>query len=277
MVEPTPPKEEDVYNLQVGLDDTTLTHEAKHFFDVTGYRVLRDLLTDAQRREAVEQITMCAQSPPPSIQTRSCAGTRELSNIIELGGAVEHAMALDSVIDHLAAFVWGHQFRLVGSKAILVDAETRPKLSPGPADTHRRYAAYRCAGDGQFRCLMITFLIPTSEATLLVIPSSHKANLPLPCDGADLTAIPALEEIPVPQGSALLCSESLARAIKPPASGTAVWLAYQYGTSYMVNWPGCDPSPELLARTSSDPAKAHLLLEPYYHPPGSYRRQDDGR
>ena len=31
-----PRKEEDIYNLQVGLGESTVTHEQKHFFDMLG-------------------------------------------------------------------------------------------------------------------------------------------------------------------------------------------------------------------------------------------------
>ena len=115
--------------------------------------------------------------------------------------------------------------------------------------------------------------VDIEDGCFAVLAGSHKANLPLPFDASWLDLIEPLVEMTVPRGAAVLFTESLSRAIKPPDSETDGWLLYQYGTSYMVNWPGCDPSPELRARTADDPGERHLILEPYFHPAGAYRRK----
>jgi len=43
----------------------------------------------------------------------------ELLHIIESGGVLEDAMGLDRVIDYVQEFIWGRQYRLVGSRAWL--------------------------------------------------------------------------------------------------------------------------------------------------------------
>ena len=268
-------KEEDVYNLQVGLGESTLTHEEKHSFDILGYRVLENQLTGEQVAEALDTVLRLTDLPQLPVRNLRRGQTRELVNIVEAGGVVEDAMVLPEVINHLNEFIWGRQFRLIGSRAVLTDPESEIRLSQGGRGSDRRHAAYRCLGEGQFRCLMISCFIPLENVTLYVIPSSHKANLPHPYAEIDLESISPLVEVPVLRGGVVIYTESLSHAIKPSTGGTGKFLLYHYGTSYMVNWPGCDPSPELHERTAFNADKAHLLLEPYYHPLGTYLKKEN--
>ena len=271
--------EEDVFDLQIGLGESEISVEDKHFFDTTGYLVLEDLLTLDQISQAQDTLTRIEAAALKNI-TLLPEGPYgcELVNIIESGGSVEDAMVLPRVLDYVQEFIWGRQYRLVGSRAILRDPEKSSRLTQGGDADPRRYARYRCFGDGQFRCLMITCLIALTniadgDGAFCVIPASHKANLPHPYENTDLDAIPPLHSIPLRAGSSVLFTENLSHAFKPPTHETQTWLSYQYGPSYMVNWPGCEPSADLLARTAADSAKSHLLLEPYYHPAGSQKKQ----
>ena len=124
---------------------------------------------------------------------------------------------------------------------------------------------------------MITCMIAlrdtaASDGAFCAIPGSHKANLPNPYNDAQLDVIAPLREFSLVAGSGVLFTENLSYALKPPADGSHAWLVYQYGPSYMISMPDCQPSAQLLTRTASDPAKSHLLLEPYYHPAGSQRK-----
>ena len=266
------PTEEDVFDLQIGLGESEIAFEDKHFFDIAGYLVLDDLLTPHQVAQAQDTLSRTASGGPDNMTAlpQKPYG-QERANIIESGGVVEDAMALPRVMTCIEAFIWGRQYRLVGSRAIFRAPGTRSRLTQGGNADPRRYARYRCFGDGQFRCLMITCLIVLcdtvdGDGAFCAIPASHKANLPHPYEDTSLEAIPPLREIPLPAGSGILFTESLSHALKPPARQTQVWLSYQYSPSYMLNWPGCEPSADLLARTADDPVKSHLLLEPYYHP-----------
>ena len=274
-----PATEEDVFDLQIGLGESETPVEDKHFFDTTGYLVLDDLLTPDQVSQAQETLSRVESTTPENITflpdgPYGC----ELANIIEVRGTVEDAMALPRVLDYVQEFIWGRQYRLVGSRAILRVPRTCSRLTQGGDADPRRYARYRCFGDGQFRCLMITCLIALADTadgdgTFCAISASHKANLPHPYENTDLDAIELLHNVPLRAGSGVLFTENLSHAFKPPTRQTHAWLSYQYGPSYMVNWPGCEPSADLLARTVADPAKSHLLLEPYYHPTGSQKKQ----
>ena len=275
-----PSTEEDVFDLQIGLGESETSVENKHFFDTAGYLVLKDLLTPEQVSQAQNTLARVKAATPKNI-TLLPEGSHgfELVNIIEGRSTVEDAMALPRVLDYVQEFIWGRQYRLVGSRAILRTSGSSSRLTQGGDADPRRYARYRCFGDGQFRCLMISCLIALtdtadSNGAFCVIPASHKASLPHPYENTDLAAIQPLHSIPLRAGSGVLFTENLSHAFKPPTHETHTWLSYQYGPSYMVNWPRCEPSTELLARTAPDPAKSHLLLEPYYHPAGSQKKQE---
>lgn len=271
--------EEDVFDLQIGLGESETPVEDKHFFDTAGYLVLDNLLTPDQISQAQDTLARMKAVIPENI-TFSPDGPYgcELVNIIEGGDTVEDAMALPRVLDYVQEFIWGRQYRLVGSRAILRTSGEGSRLSQGGDADSRRYARYRCFGDGQFRCLMITCLIALSntvdgDGAFCAIPASHKASLPHPYENTNLNAIAPLQNILLRAGSGVLFTENLSHAFQPTTREEDAWLSYQYGPSYMVNWPRCEPSADLLARTDADPAKSHLLLEPYYHPTGSQKKQ----
>ena len=275
-----PATEEDVFDLQIGLGESEVPVEDKHFFDTAGYLVLEDLLTPDQVSQAQDTLTRVKVATPKNV-TLLPEGSHgcELVNIIEGEGTVEDAMALPRVLDYVQEFIWGRQYRLVGSRAILRALGVPSRLTQGGDADPRRYARYRCFGDGQFRCLMITCLIVLTDTAdddgaFCVIPASHKASLPHPYENTDLNAIQPLRSVPLRAGSGVLFTENLSHAFKPPTHEMHTWLSYQYGPSYMVNWPRCEPSADLLARTVTNPAKSHLLLEPYYHPAGSQKKQE---
>ena len=143
-------------------------------------------------------------------------------------------MALPRVLDYVQEFIWGHQYRLVGSRAILRTPGRGSQLTQGGDADPRRYARYRCFGDGQFRCLMITCLIALTDTAdndgvFCAIPASHKASLPHPYENTDLNAISPLHDIPLRAGSGILFTENLSHAFKPAVRTEHVWLSYQYG------------------------------------------------
>ena len=272
--------EEDVFDLQIGLGESETSVEDKHFFDTAGYLVLEGLLNPDQIVQAQATLSRIRVATQENITLLPDAPYGcELVNVIEGGDTVEDAMALPRVLDYVQEFIWGRQYRLVGSRAILRTQEKGSQLTQGGDADPRRYARYRCFGDGQFRCLMITCLIALTdtsdgEGAFCAIPASHKASLPHPYENMDLSAIAPLQNIPLRAGSGVLFTENLSHAFQPTTRERDLWLSYQYGPSYMVNWPHCELSTDLLARTADNPAKSHLLLEPYYHPAGSQKKQE---
>ena len=271
--------EADVFDLQIGAEKASMSREAKHFFDITGYLLLDELLTAEQAAEAKDTLATLLHSPTPGIRVDSSAPSQsEILNVLEAGGVFEEAMAHDGILSYLGSLIWGQQFRLIRSRGILVGPGSRPHLNQGGKADPRRYTRYRCAWEGEFRCLMVTCLIALSDASegkgaFSVLPGSHKSNLPHPYAEVALEDIAPLQEIPLKAGSGVLFAETLSHVVKPPPNETQAWLEFQYGPSYMVSWPGCEASPELLARNSNHHERRHLLMEPYYHPAGSQKKK----
>ena len=268
-----PATEEDVFDLQIGLGESETSVEDKHFFDTAGYLVLEDLLTLNQVSQAQDTLARVKAATPKNI-TLLQEGSHgcELVNIIEGRDTVEDAMALPRVLNYVQEFIWGRQYRLVGSRAILRAPGKGSQLTQGGDADPRRYARYRCFGDGQFRCLMITCLITLTDTTdgdgaFCVIPASHKASLPHPYENMDLAAIQPLctafrYELDRVFYSPRTCRTRSNRQPMKRILGCRI-------STVLRIWsigPRCEPSADLLARTAADPAKSHLLLEPYYHP-----------
>ena len=186
-------------------------------------------------------------------------------------------MALPRVLEYVRELIWGQQHRLIRSRGLIRERSSCSTLNQGGKADPRRYTRYRCAWEGQFRCLLVTCLMALSESgpgkgPFCLIPGSHKSNLPHPYERMDVEQIKALREISLQPGSGILFTENLSHAFKSPTY-SQVWLEFQYGPSYMVSWPGSEASPELLRRTAGAPEKAHLLKAPYYHPVGSQKKR----
>ncbi len=271
--------EADVFDLQIGTEKVSMPREAKHFFDITGYLVLDDLLTPQQAAEAKDSLAALLHAPSPGIRVDNSNPSRsEILNVVEAGGVFEEVMAHAEILPYLGSLIWGQQFRLIRSRGILRAPGSKDTLNQGGKADPRRHTRYRCTWEGEFRCLMVTCLIALSDASegkgpFTVLPGSHKSNLPHPYSEVELQDIVHLQEIPLKAGAGVLFAESLSHAIKSPPSETQAWLEFQYGPSYMVSWPGSEASPELLERNSKHPERRHLLLPPYYHPAGSQKKK----
>ena len=272
------PIEEDVFDLQTGSDRQLLSLEEQHFFDIAGYALLPEVLNPGQIEESRQRLESLALAPSAGVSLRRADGSEaELLNIIEAGGVLEDAMALQPVLRHLQALIWGRQFRLIASRARIGGVGNSGRLTQGGRADPRRYARYRCGPEGEFRCLLVTCLIALDhtnegDGAFCLIPGSHKCHLPHPYAGRELDEIPHLQDLPLTAGSAVVFTENVSHALRPPRQKSQSWLEFQYGPSYMENWPGCEPSPDLLRRTQADPVKSHLLLAPYYHPTGSQKK-----
>ncbi len=272
------PTEEDVFDLQTGSDRQLLSLDEQHFFDIAGYALLPEVLDPGRIEESRQRLESLAQLPSEGVSLRPGDGSEvELINIIEAGGVLEDAMALQPVLRHLQALIWGRQFRLIASRARIRGVGSRGRLTQGGKADPRRYAGYRCGPEGEFRCLLVTCLIAlddtdAGDGTFCLIPGSHKCHLPHPYADRELDQVPPLQDLPLTAGSAVVFTENVSHVLRSPRQESQSWLEFQYGPSYMENWPGCEPSADLLRRTQADPVKSHLLLAPYYHPAGSQKK-----
>ena len=236
------------------------------------------MLRPQQVAEARRRLDQIARTPSPPISLRQPNPSEvELIHIVEAGGVLEDAMALTPLLRYLHGLIWGRQFRLIASRGRIRSPGSRCRLTQGGRADRRRYVGYRCGPEGEFRCLLVTCLIALSDSdsgngAFCLIPGSHKSHLPHPYADSRLEDVPPLYDLPMKAGSAVIFTENVSHAMKSPHTETQRWLEFQYGPSYMENWPGCEPSAALLQRTATDPVKSHLLLPPYYHPAGSQKK-----
>ena len=144
------PTEEDVFDLQTGSDRQLLSLDEQHFFDIAGYALLPEVLNPGQIEESRQRLESLAQLPSKGVSLRPGDGSEvELINIIEAGGVLEDAMALQPVLRHLQALIWGRQFRLIASRARIRGVGSRGRLTQGGKADPRRYSGYRCGPGGR--------------------------------------------------------------------------------------------------------------------------------
>ena len=122
-------------------------------------------------------------------------------------------------------------------------------------------------------CLIALYDTTAGNGAFCLIPGSHKCLLPHPYAHRELEEVPPLRgSAPDSRLGGRLYRERLPCPEATPSRKANYWLEFQYGPSYVVNWPGCESSADLLQRTEADPVKSHLLLPPYYHPAGSQKK-----
>ena len=119
-----------------GLGQSCVAIEDRHFFDIAGYLELGKLLSPSQVQQARAQLQTARAEKDDQIE--------QWIHIIEAGGVLEDAMALASVQPYLQEFIWGNQYRLVGSRASLQPSRGQQRLKQGGRADKRRYARYRC-------------------------------------------------------------------------------------------------------------------------------------
>ena len=270
--EPAPPARRTASNSslhQTGTGQRLLTEVERFRFDIAGYLPLGTLLDPAELAEARDAIA--DPGTLPSGVTAAGNGLElELRNIVELGGTPGWVFARPDLHARMVELVWGEQVRLISSRALVRRTGVSGRVTQGGRADPRRFGRYRAFVEGEFRCLLVSVLIalddtPAGDGAFGVIPASHKANFAHPY--ADRTAedLPVLRPLPLAAGEALLYTEGLSHALTAPRAESKRWLLYQYGPSYLLDWPDCTPTAAVREQAASDPIKATLLREPYYH------------
>ena len=117
------PTEENVFELQIGLGQSCVAIADRHFFDIARYLELGRLLSPSQVQQARAQLQTARAEKDDQIE--------QWIHIIEAGGVLEDAMALASVQPYLQEFIWGNQYRLVGSRASLQPSRGQQRLKQG--------------------------------------------------------------------------------------------------------------------------------------------------
>ena len=255
--------------LQTGTGQRLLTENERFRFDITGFLPLGPLLDPAELAKA--RAAVADPGALPGGVTAAGNGLElELRNVIELGGTLGNVFARPDLHARMVELVWGEQIRLISSRALVRRIGVSGRVTQGGRADPRRFGRYRAFVEGEFRCLLVSVLIAlddtaAGDGAFGVIPSSHKANFAHPWADRIAEDLPVLRPLPLAAGEALLYTEALSHALTAPKTGDKRWLLYQYGPSYLLDWPDCTPSAAVREQAASDPIKATLLREPYYH------------
>ena len=255
--------------LQSGTGQRRLTATERFRFDIAGYLPLGTLLDPAQVAEACAAVAD-PDALPDGVTAVGNGLELELRNIVEIGGTLGEVFARPDLHARMVELVWGEQVRLISSRALVRRAGVSGRVTQGGRADPRRFGRYRAFVEGEFRCLLVSVLIAlddtaAGDGAIGVIPASHKANFAHPYADRLAEDLPVLRPLPLAAGEALLYTEALSHALTAPRADGKRWLLYQYGPSYMLDWPHCTPSAAVRAQAASDPIKAALLREPYYH------------
>ena len=270
--EPAPPPSRTASNAsvhQTGTGQRLLTEIERFRFDIAGYLPLGTLLDPAELAEA--RAAIADPGALPAGVTAAGNGLElELRNIVELGGTLGEVFARPDLHARMVELVWGEQIRLISSRALVRQAGVSGRVTQGGRADPRRFGRYRAFVEGEFRCLLVSVLVAlddtaAGDGAFGVIPASHKANFAHPYADRIAEDLPVLRPLPLAAGEALLYTEGLSYALTAPRADGKRWLLYQYGPSYMLDWPDCTPSAAVREQAASDPVKATLLREPYYH------------
>ena len=254
---------------QSGTGQRTLTEAERFHFDISGFLPLGTLLNSSQVEEACQSIDNPAVLPDGVTAVENELEI-ELRNIIEFGGDWNQAFAHPSLHSRMVELVWGDQVRLISSRALIRQAGVSGRITQGGRADSRRFGRYRAFVEGEFRCLMISVLIAlddtkAGEGAFGVIPASHKANFAHPYEKRPSEELSVLRLLNLAPGEAVLYSEALSYGLTSHRETKTRWLLYQFGPSYLLDWPGCSPTAMTREKAAADPVTASLLRTPYYH------------
>ena len=264
--------------LQRGTGQRTLAKHDRFAFDISGYLSLGSLVASDQLKElrvAVDgamETSTAGSGASNDIEAVRIGPHLELRNAVELGAPFRRLAAAPPIPGYLRELIWGNQVRLVGSRVLIRRPGAVSVLTQGGVADPHRYKRFRAFIEGEFRCLMVSLLfalddVGADDGTIALVPASHKAQFAHPYEGLPPDQIPALRPLPLAAGQAVLFSENVSYSLLPVVSAARRWLLYQYGPSYVLDWPGCTPSAatRAAAEQDGDSELGTLVREPYYH------------
>ncbi len=252
-----------------------------YLFDLNGYLILRNAVDPAHVGELNDALTAF-----PALQYGDWHGNVvrldehgpagcELQNIVEGGEPFERLIDHPSWIGHMRHYCGEENTYVEG---LFIDesfASLRksggyfPLHSGGFAGIVRNQ--YRFVG-GKFRCGQVNVLLSLTDigpgdGGTIVIPGSHKANLPHPtavgAEGGDvgrIDGIPGAMEVHLNKGDALLFVDAIAHGSSSRTNeGERRVVIYRYGPSWGSSYRGFQYSDELLARLTPERRK---ILQP---------------
>ena len=248
------------------------------FFDLNGFVVVRNALdTDEVRslNDAFNRFPALEHGEwVTGAQRRDYTSDTgfELHQVLDCGDS-----AFDVLIDHPS---WiSHVRHWAGEEGTYVEgvtideniASVRGSGGHHPVHSGGHDASVRTQyrfHEGRFRCGQVNVLVALTDigpgdGATMVVPASHKANLPHPLTGSyargdRMDALPGAQEVHLAAGDALLFVDALMHgAASRTTPGERRVLILRYGPSWGASRFGYRWSADLLARLS--PARRHVL------------------
>lgn len=243
-----------------------------YLFDLQGYLVLKNAVEADLVSDLNDVLDNVPELPPMgwwgNVQR---AGTGEPHKGLELQNVVEAGAPFERLIDHPS---WiNHMYRYAGEAETYVEGlfidECFASIRTEGGYLRVHSGGYRKAirgqyryVDGVFRCAQVNILVALTDigpgdGGTLVIPGSHKSNMPHPqaeefkherMDTMVGVVQPVLEK-----GDALLFTDTLAHGASSRTNfGERRTVIYRYGPSWANTRAGYQYSDELLARLTPE-------------------------
>jgi len=245
-----------------------------YLFDLRGYLILRGALAPDQ----VQRLNEAFDTFPPdlapwdwwgNVQRSDSEGDNhkgfELQNIVEAGPAFEELIDHPSWINY--ARTWAGEQDSYVEGLFIDECFASVRRAGGYFDIHSggyhgalrgqyRYinGVFRC---GQVNALMALTDIGPGDGGTMVIPGSHKSNLPHPVQPAGrgpMDEVPGAIEVHLDAGDVLLFCDGIAHggSSRTTTEGERRVVIYRYGPSWGSTRHGYAYSDDLLSRLSPE-------------------------
>ena len=217
-----------------------------YLFDLRGYLVFEKAVsTDHVRQLNTDLDPYVSMKLGEWRQNVHRLKEHEIHNIIEISESFEQLIDLPSWLDHIN--------RYVGSDGLFIDeAFVNVRGKGGEMRLHsgahkRRVRTQFRFHNNEFRCGQIVFLLALTDISLgdggtMVIPGSHKSNLPLPRDwiAKGNPAGGLVKGVPARAGDAIVFTETLVHGTLPwtvdAPRQTAFYKFSPHGTSWTADY-----------------------------------------
>ena len=242
-----------------------------YLFDLQGFVILENALSV----DEVGEINMAVDRMPPlkpgewhgrvHCQEHHPRRGVNLQNIIEAGPAFERLIDHSSWIEYMRRYV-------DASQGVFIDEAFFNIRGPGQAinihsggHTRSMRGQFRFHNN-QFFCGQVNILVALTDigkgdGATMIVPGSHKSNLPHPAFeveyrklmGTTMDGVLAGVEVYMEAGDAILFVDSLCHGSSARVNaGERRILVYRYGPGWGHSRFGYEPSKELLARLTSE-------------------------
>jgi len=250
----------------------------RYLFDLRGYLVLRKALDAVELRalnEGIDALLPLKLGEWNGYVQGHNYGDNDgfnLQQIYEGGPAFERLIDHPAWIEHVKHFVGGEGTFDWNHGPLFIDENFANLRGPGEAiglhsggDLGVKRNQFRFH-NGRFHCGQVNVLmaltdIGPGDGATMVIPGSHKANLPHPeferyrmrSEESSVDAVTGAIEVPLQAGDVLLFVDALSHgSARRSNAGLRRIIVYRYGPSWGNFRHGYQPSPELLARLTPE-------------------------